>query len=90
MDKQEMRLAQCFSEVFPELTPDEISQASPASVQSWDSVSTITLLTVVEEEFGVSVDAEDVIKFNSFKGILSYLQAAEKPQGTQMNWISYE
>jgi acyl carrier protein len=78
MDKQEMRLAQCFSEVFPELNPDEISQASPASVQSWDSVSTITLLTVVEEEFGVSVDAEDVINFNSFTAILKYLQEAEK------------
>jgi len=80
MDKQEMRLAHCFMEVFPELTQDEISQASPASVQSWDSVSTITLLTVIEEEFGVSVDAEDVVKFSSFKGILKYLQDAEKPR----------
>ena len=80
MDNQEMRLARCFSEVFPELTQDEISQASPASVQSWDSVSTITLLTVVEEEFGVSVDAEHVVKFNSFKGILKYLQEVEKPR----------
>jgi len=80
MDNQEMRLARCFLEVFPELTQDEISQASPASVQSWDSVSTITLLTVIEEEFGVSVDAEDVVKFGSFKGILKYLHEAEKPR----------
>jgi acyl carrier protein len=76
MDKQEMRLAHCFMEVFPELTLDEISQASATSVQSWDSVSTITLLTVVEEEFEVSVEAEDVAKFNSFKGVLNYLQQA--------------
>lgn len=80
MDKKETRLAQCFLEVFPELTPDEISQATPVSVQGWDSVSTITLLTVVEEEFGISVDAEDVIRFSSFNGILKYLQESEGAQ----------
>ena len=74
MDKHEMRLAQCFLEVFPELAIDQVAEASSTSVQSWDSVSTITLLTVVEEEFGVSIDADDVAKFDSFKGILRYLK----------------
>jgi acyl carrier protein len=78
MDNQEMRLERCFLEVFPELAVDEIAQATSTSVQGWDSVSTVTLLTVVEEEFGVNVDISDVARFDSFKRILAYLQTVEK------------
>ena len=77
MDNREMRLARCFLEVFPELAVDEIVQATSTSVQGWDSVSTVTLLTVVEEEFDISVDISDVARFNSFKRILTYLQTEQ-------------
>lgn len=76
MDEMEKRLAACFSAVLPELAPEEISQASATSVESWDSVATVTLLTVVEEEFGISIDEEDPARFASFKNILTYLQEA--------------
>jgi acyl carrier protein len=78
MEQQEARLTECFLSVFPELAPDEIPEASPASVQSWDSVTTVTLLAVVEEEFGISIEVDDLSKFDSFKGILNYLQEAGK------------
>lgn len=78
MDQQEARLTDCFLSVFPELGPDEIAHASPASVQSWDSVTTVTLLAVVEEEFGLSIEVDDLTKFDSFKGILKYLHEAVK------------
>jgi acyl carrier protein len=76
MDEMEKRLAGCFSAVLPELTPEEINRASASSVESWDSVTTVTLLAVVEEEFGISLDDVDPAKFDSFKNILSYLQQA--------------
>jgi acyl carrier protein len=76
MDEMEKRLAACFSAVLPELTLEEIAKASAASVESWDSVTTVTLLAVVEEEFGISIDDEDPAKFDSFKNILAYLQEA--------------
>ncbi len=76
MDEMEKRLAACFSAVLPELAPEEISQASATSVESWDSVATVTLLAVVEEEFGISIDDEDPARFDSFKNILTYLQEA--------------
>ena len=74
MDEMEKRLAACFSAVLPELAPEEIGQASATSVDSWDSVTTVTLLAVVEEEFGVSIDDKDPGRFDSFKNILTYLK----------------
>ncbi|MGB9433507.1 MAG: acyl carrier protein [Candidatus Acidiferrum sp.] len=78
MDEQQKRLANCFCAVFPELSGEEIIHASPATVQSWDSVAVVTLLTVIEEEFGISIEEDDPAKFDSFQRILSYLQEAEK------------
>lgn len=74
MDELEQRLAACFSAVLPELTPDEIIQASATSVKSWDSVATVTLIAVLEEEFGISIEDEDTTRFESFENILTYLQ----------------
>ncbi len=76
MDEMEKRLAACFSAVLPDLGPDEIKNASTTSVDSWDSVTTVTLLAVIEEEFGISIEDLDPAKFDSFQNILSYLQLA--------------
>lgn len=76
MDEMEKRLATCFSSVLPELGPEEIRQASAISVESWDSVTTVTLIAVIEEEFGISIDDVDPAKFDSFQNILAYLQQA--------------
>ena len=67
------RLARCFSSVFPELPKSEIPKASLTSVHGWDSVATITLLTVVEEEFGVQFEPEALEHLVSFASILDYL-----------------
>jgi acyl carrier protein len=78
MDEQQRRLANCFCAVFPELSSEETIHASSATVQSWDSVAVVTLLTVIEEEFGISIEEDDPAKFDSFQRILSYLQEAER------------
>jgi acyl carrier protein len=74
MDEQQTRLANCFMAVFPELSREEVTQASPTTVQSWDSVATVTLLAIIEEEFGINIEVEDPAKFSSFQHILTYLQ----------------
>ncbi len=74
MNDTEKRLAACFSAVFPEMAPDQIVQASAASLANWDSVATVTLLSVVEEEFGISITVDDPAMFDSFGNILAYLQ----------------
>jgi acyl carrier protein len=74
MDDMEARLAACFSAVLPELATQEISQARADSLVTWDSVTTITLITVVEEEFGINIEIDDPSQFDSFSGILNYLR----------------
>ncbi|HTU22952.1 MAG TPA: acyl carrier protein [Gemmataceae bacterium] len=75
MDDFRQRLVQCFATVFPNLGPDEITQASPASVGSWDSLATINLVTVLEEEFGIQFPPEDLECLVSFELILNYLES---------------
>ena len=80
MDELQTRLVNCFCAVFPELSSEEIIHASSASVKSWDSVAVVTLLTVIEEEFGISIDEDDPAKFDSFKQILGYLREIGRPK----------
>ena len=74
MDEQEKRLASCFLTVFPELSLDDVAHASSTTVQSWDSVAVVTLLAVVEEEFGFTIEAENPGDFDSFQKFLDYLR----------------
>jgi acyl carrier protein len=78
MDEQQRRLVNCFSAVFPELSSEEIVHACSATVSSWDSVAVVTLLTVIEEEFGISIEEDDPAKFDSFQRILGYLREADR------------
>jgi acyl carrier protein len=73
VDETQARLANCFIAVFPELTEGDVATASSDSVASWDSVSTVTLVAVVEEEFDISIDVDDPALFSSFNGVLAYL-----------------
>ena len=52
--------------------------AAATSVGAWDSLATVNLLSVVEEEFGVQVAPEDFESFVSFELILDYLQGKLK------------
>jgi len=74
MDETQARLIGCFQAVFPELSGEEILQADSGSIRGWDSVAGVTLLAVVEEEFGVSIEADDPEQFSSFQSFLTYLR----------------
>jgi acyl carrier protein len=51
------------------------TRASLESVPEWDSLAAVTLVAVVEEEFGVAIDADDLPKLTSFDLVLNYLEA---------------
>jgi acyl carrier protein len=71
----EARLADCFAAVFPDLSAEEVPRASLASVAQWDSLATLTLVAVLEQEFGVSVQPGDLEQLTSFELILDYLRS---------------
>jgi len=77
MDDMAARLIGCFMVVFPDLGADEVKNASSDTVHGWDSVAGVTLLAVVEEEFGIGIEAEDLAKFHSFNGFLDYLRETD-------------
>jgi acyl carrier protein len=66
MPDLEERLASCFSVVFPDLNADEIKRASNTSVATWDSLATVTLISLIEEEFKLSLPPDDFEYLVSF------------------------
>ena len=68
------RLQRCFTAVFPELPADRMMHASPQTVAVWDSVASVTLFAIIEEEFALEIDVQDMKDLLSFDSILQYLQ----------------
>jgi acyl carrier protein len=71
--EQEDRLIRCFSSVFTGLTPEEIRNTTAESMGTWDSLSTVMLVAVIEEEFNIQIDPEVISEMNSFAAFRTYL-----------------
>jgi acyl carrier protein len=73
MRDQDERLIRCFASVFPTLTQEEIENASSDSVGLWDSLSTVTLVAVIQEEFNVEIEPDALPNLDSFRSFRDYL-----------------
>jgi acyl carrier protein len=71
VDLIEQRLMSALRPVFPRLTREEIINATPESIGQWDSITTVTLASVIEEECGLAIDLDGEL---SFMDILSTLR----------------
>lgn len=80
MDEIQARLSQCFLAVFPAMTADQVPTASSLNTREWDSVAGVTLLAVIEEEFGITIDTDNLSTVTSFQGFLQYLCSLEHVQ----------
>lgn len=60
------KLIACFQSVFPDLSEDEIRKASMASLATWDSLSTVILISVIEETYHTQITDEELDLFTSF------------------------
>ena len=74
MNTARERLAKCFVAVFPELKFEEVQFASTLTVKSWDSVAAVTLVSTIEEEFGIEINPDALEELVSFERVLAYLQ----------------
>jgi acyl carrier protein len=74
MDEMETRLARCFSSVFPELAAEQIRSASMDSVPAWDSLAAVTLVAVLQEEFGLQINLMDLPELVSFAAVQNYVR----------------
>ena len=67
------RLTRCFAAVFPSLNGNQILDATASTVQGRDSVASVTLFAMIEEEFRFELDLHDLAELTSFAKILDYL-----------------
>ena len=78
MNDTRARLVKCFAAIFPDLSEEQIESASSNNMDEWDSVATVTLITLIEEEFGIEVEADDLERLVSFDSVLDYLEQGKK------------
>ena len=79
MNDVDARLLRCFRVVFPDLTETDLRAASQDSIEAWDSVATITLANVIEDEFHRPVDFERLDELTSFDRFREYLTETDTP-----------
>ena len=73
MNDAQARLSRCFLAVFPGLHGEQIASASVQTAEGWDSVASVTLVALIEEEFGIQFGLEAIDHLVSFRAILDYL-----------------
>jgi acyl carrier protein len=77
MDEQSKRLMTCFRTVFGDLPDAEILTASTTTLAAWDSVASITLVNVIEEEFQIQFDYDAIPELTSFDAVAQYVSAID-------------
>ena len=68
------RLAKCFTLQFPGMAPEQAPAATTDTLAVWDSVAMAGLMVMIEEEFEIEVDFEELEEIGSFAGIERYVQ----------------
>ena len=73
MNDDDDRLMRCFASAFPSATRDEIRTAKFVAMTGWDSLRGVTLLAVLDEEFGVQLDLPELLDLETFDSVKLYL-----------------
>lgn len=73
MNLLDEKLMRCLEAVFPSLSPDQIRNASPETLADWNSLSAITLIAVIEEEFKIKISLMDLAELDSYAAFREYL-----------------
>lgn len=74
MNALEENLTACFAAVFPDRSREEIASATRESIPEWDSLASITLLTLVQQEFHIDIDLFELDEIGSFPALSDYLR----------------
>jgi acyl carrier protein len=68
------RTIRCFEAVFPDVPHERLSRLSPETDPVWDSLATVTLVAVVEEEFGVELPIDELPQLTSFDRVVDVVR----------------
>lgn len=73
MSTLDSRVIDCFSALFPGYSREEMLSASRESIPEWDSLASVTLLVLLQEEFHLDIDLSEFEQFNSVKSVMDYV-----------------
>lgn len=74
MSELDVRLSALFRAAFPGLNERNVREATRDSVTKWDSIAAVTLVTLMEEEFGEQFDLEEAARWTSYAQIRETLE----------------
>ena len=70
----DLQVKTIFSNLFS-IEPSKIhSKLSAADVDQWDSLQHLNLVVAIEEEFGISIDAEQITEMLTYELIISLIK----------------
>lgn len=49
-----------------EIPVEEVENATMDGVEKWDSIGQMSLIAIIEDEFGIELEQEEVMRFTSF------------------------
>jgi acyl carrier protein len=73
MTEIQSRLARCYRAIFPDVPDAAVSSTKFESLKEWDSIAIVNLMTVIEEEFGVQLPADELNRLTTFDSALALL-----------------
>ena len=74
MSEQDDPLMRCFASVFPMMSEEEIRASSVAPLFDLDSLAGVTLVTLIDQEFGINVELSDLLELGSFEAISQFVR----------------
>ena len=73
-----VRLTQLLSEITGAAVDGLSETSSPANTRGWDSLTNLSFLGAVEEEFGVTISTAEAIRLQSLGDVAQLLRAHRK------------
>jgi acyl carrier protein len=75
------RLVRCFASVFPTLSEREIRTSNVVALFDLDSLAGVTLIALIDQEFGVNVDPPELLELGSFEAVSQFLRKRNPSEG---------
>lgn len=71
----ETRLKGIMADLFGVSTEDISDESSPETLDGWDSMKHLVLVTAIEESFDILMTTDEVIRINKFRDIIQILES---------------
>ena len=66
MSENLKKYSKAFKETF-DITEDKLQNLEYQSIDSWDSIGHMSLMSALEESFSITLETDDIIDFSSYK-----------------------